>query len=122
MDFNTNLDWLSKEFVLEVISKDTKLDKRDLFVKKYYTKPATKTGENFSSYMHRLYVNFTCPGNNEINKTFIVKVLLPKDSDVGIIHNDLQLFKKEVQMYDKNITIVNEMLGNYYPGFKLSPE
>ncbi|XP_055904970.1 uncharacterized protein LOC129940607 [Eupeodes corollae] len=96
---NNELAWLDSEFVFKIISKHSKIPVKE--IKLFSKQPATAKGENYSSVMTLLNVEYVTEQSNGSNESasFIVKTRV-QDETFAAIEEDYNIFERELKVYE----------------------
>ncbi|KAJ6636145.1 hypothetical protein Bhyg_14732, partial [Pseudolycoriella hygida] len=100
-------DWLNQQFLEKSIRKHSKRD--TIFIQSFSIVPATAKGENFASAMFRVKVSYHFGDEEKRNESFIIKT----ESDDGVLLlNDLNVYEKELEMYEQILPKLRRLLDN----------
>ena len=107
-------EWLNSKFMSEVLSKEKEKKVNAIHIE---VNPAVGKGDNYLSTLYRITAE--CKNGNENTKYYVILKTLPEGEMVQKILEDLNGFKKEVQMYEVVFPAMYSMMKSIFG--KLQP-
>lgn len=109
--------WVNSDFVQTLIQSSEKDD--HVTLKSFYAENALLGGENFSSIMLRLKVDFE-HSQKVKQKTFIIKIAIDSQEFAGVCEESC-IFEKEIEVYMKILPKVEELLESIGEHGQIAP-
>lgn len=104
-NIRSDYPWLTEALFERILKLE--LSNSKIRVTDFVVKSALGKGENYTSQMLRVRVNFT-DGMSTKSASFIVKATLP--NGINDIVAEMGLFRKEIENYEKVLPAVQELL------------
>lgn len=105
--------WITSEFVQNLIEIAEK--SQQIIVKSFNAQFAFKNGENFSSHMISLVVNFVIytadSGEIEKNRNFLIKIAIQTE-EITKVNKECHIYQKEIEVYTKILPAVEDRFNS----------
>lgn len=113
--FAENYPWISNAFFERILRREH--HDSSIVVKNYTLKAALGKGENYISQMLRVRVNYSSIKDPSVDHiSLIVKAAVTNNAELAAIAAELDVFRKEIIVYQKIIPNVEKLLrsiGDY---------
>lgn len=113
--FAADYSWISNVFFERILRRE--YNDNTIVVKDYTLTPAIAKGENFTSQMLRIRVNYSSINYPSVNKiSLIVKAVITRNTEAAAIAEELEVFHKEIIVFQQIIPAVEKLLrsiGDY---------
>ncbi|XP_001648774.2 uncharacterized protein LOC5564428 [Aedes aegypti] len=115
---STKYPYITKEYLEDVLRKDQ--CESSIRVKDFSVKLALGKGENYSSDILRVKVNYVTGSNNHRTQSYIVKSSLVSEGMADMLE-EYDVFHREIAVYDNVMPRVEQMLTSIGYTKKLAP-
>lgn len=112
--------WLTKPFLQNILRNH--FVNEAIVVHHFAAKLAVDEGENYSSILLRVCVQYETAANSKAEIKLIVKATLPKENEVGAFIGDFDCFNIEVKAYNEILPRIHALLRSIGDEALLAPK